>query len=91
LVSTLLVSEMRYYTYILECGDSTLYTGIATDVRRRFKEHVEGKGAKYTKSRGVKKILFEEKHKDRSSALKREVELKRLSRKEKLELVKSNR
>jgi putative endonuclease len=79
---------MKYYTYILECEDGTLYTGIATDVRRRIREHIEGKGAKYTKSRKVKKLLFQEEYKDRSSALKREVEIKKLSRKEKLNLIK---
>jgi putative endonuclease len=81
---------MKYHVYILECRDGTLYTGIATNVKRRFKEHLEGKGAKYTKSRGVKKILFQEKWKDRSSALKREGEIKKMSRGEKLRLVKSN-
>ena len=80
---------MKYYVYILECQDDTLYTGIATDVKRRFKEHLEGKGAKYTKSRGVKKIIFQEEHKDRSSALKREIEIKKMNRRAKLALLKA--
>ena len=55
-----------YYVYILECKDKSLYTGITTDVQRRFKEHVLGKGGAYTRSHKVKKILYIEKLKTRS-------------------------
>ena len=44
--------EKKWYLYILECGDGTLYTGITDDVQRRFKAHSQGKGAKYTRGRG---------------------------------------
>ena len=47
-----------YFVYILECEDNTLYTGITTDVERRFKEHSEGKGGTYTRAKKVKKILY---------------------------------
>ncbi len=67
-----------YFVYIVQCTDGSLYTGITTDVQRRFLEHLEGKGGHYTRSHKVKKILYTEKVKTRSSALKREAEIKRL-------------
>lgn len=73
-----------YYLYMLLCGDDTLYTGITTDVARRVREHTEGTGAKYTRARGVKKLLFTERKKNRSTASRREAEIKRMSRSEKL-------
>lgn len=77
-----------YYVYIIECKDGTLYTGITTDVRRRFKEHSLGKGGAYTRSRGVKKVLYTEKLKTRGDALRREIEIKNLGRQNKLNLIK---
>jgi len=77
-----------YTVYILRCRDASLYTGITTDVTRRFKEHLVGKGGNYTRSHKVVKILYTEIVKDRSSALKREAAIKRLSRVKKLELIK---
>ena len=76
-----------YFVYILQCSDDSLYTGIATDVRRRFKEHVAGTGAKYTRSHPPKKVVYQQKLKTRSQALKREIEIKKLTRKEKLKLI----
>ena len=76
-----------YYVYIIECRDGTLYTGITTDVQRRFKEHKDGKGGAYTRSRKVKRILYSEKKRTRSSAQKREAEIKSWSRKKKLSLI----
>lgn len=78
-----------YTVYILECSDGSLYTGITTDVERRFKEHKSGIGANYTRSKKAKKIVYTESYPDRSSASKREAEIKRLSREKKLELVDS--
>lgn len=77
----------RYFVYILECADGSLYTGITTDVARRLAEHKKGIGSNYTRARGVKKLVYKETHKDRSSASKREAFIKRLSRKEKLQLL----
>ena len=76
-----------WYIYILECSDSTLYTGIATDVNRRLLEHNSGKGAKYTRTRTpvVLRAVFEAKN--RSEASKEEYRIKKLSRKEKLKLL----
>lgn len=75
-----------YFVYLLECEDSTLYTGITTDVPRRFKEHQEGKGARYTRTRRAARIVYTEEHPDRSSALKREAEIKKWPRERKLAL-----
>lgn len=81
--------DIMYYIYIIECKDKTLYTGITTDVQRRFKEHSLGKGGSYTRAKGVKKVLYTEKATTRSKALKREHKIKELSRQEKLNLIKS--
>jgi putative endonuclease len=75
-----------YYVYLLECADKSIYTGITTDVKRRFEEHQSGKAANYTRARKAVKILYTEEHADRSSALKREAEIKKMPRVKKLEL-----
>lgn len=79
---------MAYFIYILKCSDDTLYTGIATDIKRRLEEHNNSeKGAKYTKTRRPVELVYSEVSEDRSSASKREYEIKKLSRKQKLELI----
>lgn len=77
-----------YFVYLIACRDGSIYTGITTDVARRLDEHRAGKGGSYTRSRKVKKLLYTESHSDRSSALKREAEIKKWKRGEKLRLVK---
>ncbi len=74
-----------YYTYMLRCEDGSLYTGITTDLDRRFKEHLSGgkAGAKYTKSRKAVKIEASWASVSRSAASKLEYALKRLSKSEK--------
>jgi len=72
-----------WFVYILVCKDKTLYTGITTNVKRRFLEHKSGKGGKYTASHTPVKIVYTENHTTRSRALKREFEIKGLSKKEK--------
>lgn len=76
-----------YHVYLLECADGTIYTGITTDVERRFKVHAEGKGAHYTKARGVVKLLYSEKAENRSTAQKREAEIKGWPRAKKLAFI----
>jgi putative endonuclease len=76
-----------YFVYILRCRDKSLYTGITTDVRRRFAEHREGRGARYTRARGAVKVVYTEKYRNRSLASKREAEIKRMARSEKLALI----
>ena len=76
-----------WYVYIILCKDITMYTGITTDVKRRFEEHKTGKGGHYTRAHRVKKVIYSEKHPTRSNALKREAEIKKWSREKKLELI----
>lgn len=75
--------ENKWYLYILQCGDGSFYTGITTDVEKRLEMHRSGKGAKYTKGRGPLKIVYQELCGTHSDALKRELAVKKLSRKEK--------
>lgn len=79
----------KYYVYIIECADGSLYTGVTTDVERRFGEHLRGLGSAYTRSKGVKKVLYQEGCLDRSSAQRREAEIKSWSRQRKLLFVKN--
>jgi putative endonuclease len=76
-----------YFVYILECSDHSLYTGITTDLKRRFDEHKAGRGGHYTASHPPVKLRYYEKKRTRGSALKREARIKKLSRKEKLNLI----
>ncbi len=80
-----------YYVYIVKCVDNTLYTGIATQLERRIEEHNgSDKGAKYTRARRPVKLVYSEEYTDRSSASKREYEIKKkMTRKEKLKLITS--
>jgi predicted GIY-YIG superfamily endonuclease len=78
---------MPWFTYIAECADGTYYAGIATDVDRRMAEHNSGTGAKYTRSRTPVTCVWYEEHPDRSSASKRECEIKAMSRARKERLV----
>lgn len=77
---------MSWAVYILECGDGSLYTGITNDLEARISAHEEGSGAKYTRGRGPFKLVYQEECVDRSRASKREIEIKALSRAEKLNL-----
>lgn len=77
-----------WYVYILKCRNGSLYTGITDNLERRFKDHASGKGGRFTRSFGAEKILYSEKCPDKSSALKREAQIKGLTRKEKLVLIK---
>ena len=76
-----------WYLYILQCGDGSLYTGITTDVEKRLEAHRSGKGAKYTRGRSPLELKYLEACGTHSEALKRELEVKRLSREEKLALI----
>ena len=79
---------VMYFVYLIECKDGSLYTGITTDVARRFEEHKSGKGGHYTRAKGAVKVVYTEKKKDRSRASKREAEIKKYSRENKLSLLK---
>jgi len=79
--------EHTWYLYILRCADNTLYTGITTDVEKRLEAHRSGKGAKYTRGRTPLELVYREICGSHSDALKRELEIKKLSRQEKQNLI----
>lgn len=78
---------MNWYVYILRCGDDTLYTGVTDDVEKRLAAHRAGKGAKYTRGRGPLELVYMEEQTDKSAALRREYEIKQMTRRKKLELL----
>ena len=78
---------MSAFVYMVECADKTLYTGWTTDVDRRLKAHNAGRGAKYTRERGPVRLVYVEEMPNRRAAMKRELEIKRMRRAEKLALI----
>lgn len=78
---------MGWYVYMLRCGDGSLYTGITDDVEKRLAAHRSGKGAKYTRGRGPLELAYVEEQPDKSTALRREYEIKKMTRQKKLELL----
>lgn len=76
-----------HYTYMVKCRDGSLYTGYTTDVLRRTEEHNKGKGAKYTRSRRPVTLVYYEVYETKTDAMKREYDLKQLTRIEKLKLI----
>ena len=74
---------MSSYVYVLRCGDGSLYTGWTNDLKQRLAAHQSGKGAKYTKGRLPVEMVYSEELEDKSAALKRENELKKLKKAEK--------
>ena len=79
------------YTYILRCSDGTLYCGWTNNLEKRLKAHNEGKGAKYTRSRTPVTLVYYEEFETSRDARSREVKIKRLTRKQKLELINKNK
>lgn len=77
----------RWCVYVLRCADGSLYTGVTTDVKRRLEQHNAGSGAAYTRSRRPVSLLWREDAADRPAALRRELQIKRLSRQAKLSLI----
>ncbi|MBS6159758.1 MAG: GIY-YIG nuclease family protein [Firmicutes bacterium] len=80
--------EKLKYTYMLKCRDGSLYTGWTTDLDKRVTCHNEGKGAKYTRARRPVELVYFEQFKTKEEAMRRECEIKKLSRKKKEELIK---
>ena len=78
---------MTAFVYIVECADQTLYTGWTTDLERRLAAHNAGKGAKYTRSRTPIRLVYSETLTDQSTAMRREREIKRMGRDQKLQLI----
>ena len=81
--------DSQWYLYILRCGDGTLYTGITNDIEKRLEAHRTGKGAKYTRGRGPLELIYQETCESHSRALKRELEVKKLSRLQKEQMIKN--
>lgn len=75
-----------HFVYLVQCGDTTYYTGYTTDVTRRVAEHNAGRGARYTRSRRPVELVYTERWPTRSDALKREAALRKLPRRVKQQL-----
>jgi putative endonuclease len=76
-----------WFVYILKCSDGSLYTGISNDVQARLKQHNSGKGSKYIRAKRPAVLVYTLEFETKSQALRREAEIKRLSRDQKIELV----
>lgn len=76
-----------WFVYVLQCADGTLYTGITKDLARRTKQHNDGTAARYTRSRRPVKLVYQEPQRSQSLALKREAATKKLTRRQKLALI----
>ena len=79
---------MEWCVYMLLCDDNTIYTGITNDLKKRFENHISGKGAKYLRGRKPLEIVYTENFQNRSMATKREMEIKKLNRRKKEALIK---
>ena len=78
---------MAYYCYIVECNDGTYYTGWSTDPVRRTRQHNQGKGAKYTRQHAPVRLVYVETQPDRSTAMRRELAIKKMNRGQKNRLI----
>lgn len=78
---------MRWYVYIVQCRDGSLYTGATDDVAARVAKHNAGKGARYTRSRRPVRLVWQRRAKDKSRALSVEARVKQLTRAQKLAMV----
>ena len=78
---------MAYCVYILLCQDGSYYTGYTKDLEKRFTQHLNGKGSRYTRMKKPKKVVYTETLGTRSEAMKREKEIKHLTRKHKIRLI----
>lgn len=81
------VASGSWCVYIIESQSGALYTGSTTDVERRFEEHRTGRGARYFRVSPPRRVRYSERWDSKSDALKRELEIKRMSRRQKLELI----
>lgn len=84
-------NEKNHFVYMVECSDQTIYTGYTTDLERRLEFHNAGKGAKYTRGRLPVKLIYYENYESAGAGLKREYEIKKKTRKQKEELINTNK
>lgn len=82
-----LIVDKRYYTYIILTENDTLYCGYTDDVEKRFQAHLEGKGAKYTRANRPVKVVYKKEFPSKSEAMKEEARIKKLSHKDKIQLL----
>lgn len=80
-----------FYVYILRCKDNTLYTGFTVNLEKRIETHNKGIGAKYTRGRTPVKLVYKEEHETKSQALKREYAIKKLNKKQKINIIKDGK
>jgi putative endonuclease len=81
------VKSRQCYCYIVQCADGTFYTGWTTDLEKRVATHNAGRGSRYTRLRRPVKLVYFENLPDRSQAMRREIQIKRLSRPDKLKRI----
>lgn len=84
-------SADSWFVYILRCADGSLYTGITKDLQRRCQQHADGTASRYTRSRRPTRMVWQEAQPSRSSALKRELAIKAMTREDKLALIRWNK
>lgn len=77
-----------FYFYLFQCKDKSLYSGITNDIQKREQAHNSGKGSKYVRAHGGGRVVYTEKFRTIGKALKREAEVKKFSRLDKLNLIK---
>jgi predicted GIY-YIG superfamily endonuclease len=80
----------RWFLYVLQCSDGTLYTGITNNLARRLAQHNNGTASRYTRSRLPIRVVFQEPCRSRSHALKKEYKVKAMSRKQKEAYIEEN-
>jgi len=82
---------VEWFIYLVRCSNGNLYTGISTDVTRRFAEHQAGKGAKYLRGKGPLELVYQKKIGTRSEALKAEIKVKNMARSAKIAMLRNAR
>ena len=84
------INTKLFYVYMLRCKDSSLYTGYTVDIEMRLKLHNQGTASKYTRVRLPASLVYIEEHETKSSAMKRECQIKKLSKNQKESLISIN-
>lgn len=82
----MLVNNSSYFVYLIRCKDNSLYCGITKDLKKRLLQHNSGKGSKFLRAKGGGKLAYQETQPDRSTALIREAEIKRMTKVQKEQL-----
>jgi putative endonuclease len=85
------MEDKKWFVYMLECSDSTIYTGITNNLERRIKVHNSGKGSKYVKNRLPVRLLWSIESENRSEASKLEIKIKKLTRNQKLNIIENKK